>query len=216
MSAAHFSSFADRYAAGVALGEALQQQGPLGEVLVLGLPRGGVPVAAEVARALQAPLDVLVVRKIGFPQQPELAIGAVAPGNVVLRDPMPGLPSVDQDTFARLLAREQAELERRERVYRAGRGPLELQGRTVVLVDDGLATGATMRAAVRSARTRGAARVIVAVPVASPHAVQMLRREGAEVFALHTPVLVAIAQWYDDFTQLDDATVCGLLHQGHT
>jgi predicted phosphoribosyltransferase len=206
--------FADRHAAGAALGRELRQRPPAGPLLVLGLPRGGVPVAAEVARALDAPLDVLIVRKIGLPSQPELAIGALAGGGILVRDPMGVHPALSEEAFAQLVAHEREELGRRERVYRAGRGPLELAGQTVVLVDDGLATGATMLAAVRAMRHAGAARIIVAVPVASPQAVSLLAREADQVIALEAPAsLFAIGQWYEDFAQLDDRTVCMLLEQ---
>jgi putative phosphoribosyl transferase len=218
--------FADRSSAGRSLGRELQQQlasradapptqATHGPLLVLGLPRGGVPVAAEVARALDAPLDVLTARKVGLPQQPELAIGAVAGEDVVVRDPLAMLPGiVDEATFALLAHAARAELRRREQAYRAGRGPLDLAGRTVVLVDDGLATGATMLAAVRAARRGGATRIIVAVPVASPQAVSLLAREADQVVALRAPAqLTSIGQWYDDFSQLDDPTVCALLAQ---
>jgi predicted phosphoribosyltransferase len=220
--------FADRSSAGRALGQELRQQlaspvdaaasqhampPQVAPLLILGLPRGGVPVAAEVARALDAPLDVLTARKVGLPQQPELAIGAVAGDDVVVRDPLAMLPGiVDEATFSLLAHAARAELRRREQAYRAGRGPLTLAGRTVVLVDDGLATGATMLAAVRAARRGGATRIIVAVPVASPQAVSLLAREADQVIALRAPVqLASIGQWYDDFSQLDDPSVCALL-----
>jgi predicted phosphoribosyltransferase len=209
--------FPDREIAGRELGRELVRQGLPGPLLVLGLPRGGVPVAAEVARALDAPLDVLIVRKIGMPGQPELAIGALATGDLLVRDPsevLPHLSHLSQEAFGELVAHERAELLRRERVYREGCGPLELRGRTVVLVDDGLATGATMLAAVRAARQAGAAKVIVAVPVAAPSAVSLLAREADQVLALAAPAhLLAIGQWYEDFAQLDDRTVCALLAQ---
>jgi putative phosphoribosyl transferase len=190
------------------------QQRPLQPpVLVLALPRGGVPVAYEVARALDAPLDVLLVRKVGMPGQPELAIGAVASGDVVVHEPtieqeVPGIAAA----FDRIAAEERRELLRREQVYRAGLAPLTLKGKTVVLVDDGLATGSTMLAAVRAARAGGAAVVIVAAPVASPQAVELLAAEADELVILQVPaMLFAIGEWYERFEQLEDDEVCRLL-----
>jgi putative phosphoribosyl transferase len=182
-------------------------------VLVLALPRGGVPVAYEVARALEAPLDVMLVRKIGMPGQPELAIGAVASGNIVVHErtieqEMPGIA----EAFDRIAAEERRELLRREQVYRAGLAPLALEGKTVVLVDDGLATGSTMLAAVRAARAAGAAAIVVAAPVASPEAVQLLAAEADGIVILQIPtMLFAIGEWYERFEQLEDEEVCRLL-----
>ena len=167
-------------------------------ILVLGLPRGGVPVAYEVALALRAPLDVLVVRKIGMPGQPELAIGAVAAGGIIVREPgsVGHLAALDT-RFEQLAQRELAELDRRERAYRAGLPPLDLRGQTVVLVDDGLATGATMVAAVRAARAAGAAFVIVAAPVASDEAAAVVGAEADQLAILQVPpLLFAIGAWY--------------------
>jgi len=206
--------FSDRRAAGVELARELRQHALESPLLVLGLPRGGVPVAAEVARALQAPLDVLIVRKIGLPRQPELAIGAIASGNLIVREPHAALHGLSEEVFERLAALERAELERRERLYRAGRPPLYLHGQTVLLVDDGLATGATMLVAVRAVRQGGAAKVIVTAPVASHQAVDLLAHEADSVIILRTPpALFAIGEWYEDFAQLDDGTVCHLLEQ---
>jgi putative phosphoribosyl transferase len=205
--------FPDRAAAGAALARAIQQRPLRQPVLVLALPRGGVPVAYEVARALDAPLDVMVVRKVGMPGQPELAIGAVASGDIVVHErtieqEIPGIAAA----FERVAAQERHELLRRERVYRAGLAPLELKGRTVVLVDDGLATGSTMLAAVRAARAGGAAAIVVAAPVASPQAAQLLAAEADELVILQIPpMLFAIGEWYERFEQLEDAEVCQLL-----
>lgn len=170
-------------------------------------------MAWEVARALDAPLDVLVVRKIGMPGQPELAIGAIAPGNIVVHEPgFAGLSSVRGTAFEQLAEQERAELERREQVYRAGLAPLDLRDRAVVLVNDGLATGCTMLAAVRAARKAGAARIVVASPVASREAEALLRPEADEVIVLQTPAMLSsIGQWYEQFEQLEDAEVCRLL-----
>jgi len=211
--------FPDRAAAGVALAEQVLQQHLPAPVLVLALPRGGVPVAYEIARALEAPLDVMLVRKIGMPGQPELAIGAVAAGDIVVHERSIGqeFPAIAAD-FERIAAQERRELRRREQVYRAGLGPLVLQGRTVLLVDDGLATGSTMLAAVRAARAGGAARIVVAAPVASPQAAELVGAEADQLIILQIPaMLFAIGQWYECFEQLEDEEVCRLLelHRGN-
>jgi putative phosphoribosyl transferase len=182
-------------------------------VLVLALPRGGVPIAHEIAQAFAAPLDVMLVRKVGMPGQPELAIGAVASGEIEVRDRSIEriFPGIAED-FDRVAAAERRELRRREAVYRAGRPPLLLEGRTVVLVDDGLATGSTMLAAVRAARAGGAGLVVVAAPVASVQAAQLVGAEADRLFILQTPpMLFAIGEWYERFEQLEDAEVCRLL-----
>ena len=205
--------FADRAAAGAALARELQQHELPPPVLILALPRGGVPVAHEIARALGTPLDVMLVRKVGMPGQPELAIGAVASGNIVVREAgiervFPGIAAA----FERIATQERRELQRREQVYRAGLAPLLLEGKTVVLVDDGLATGSTMLAAVRAARAGRAARIIVAVPVGSPQAAELLAPEADQLVILQTPaVLFAIGEWYERFEQLEDEEVCRLL-----
>jgi putative phosphoribosyl transferase len=182
-------------------------------IRVLGLPRGGVPVAYQVALALRAPLDVMVVRKIGMPGQPELAIGAVGPGGIIVREPnSTGHPTALDTRFERLAQRELAELDRRERAYRADLPPLDLRGQTVVLVDDGLATGATMVAAVRAARAAGAAFVVVAAPVASDEAAAVVRAEADQLAILQVPpLLFAIGAWYRNFEQVEDADVRRLL-----
>src|SRR5689334_11319182 len=162
------------------------------------------------SRALEAPLDVMLVRKVGMPGQPELAIGAVASGDIVVRDHsveriFPGIA----EAFDRIAAEERRELRRREAVYRTGLPPLALEGKTVVLVDDGLATGSTMLAAVRAARAAGAATIVVAAPVASPQAVQLLAAEADRIVILQVPaMLFAIGEWYDRFEQLEDDEVC--------
>ena len=205
--------FADRTAAGAALAREMRQRQLPPPVLVLALPRGGVPVASEVAAALDAPLDVMLVRKVGMPGQPELAIGAVASGDIVVHDrtierEIPGIA----EAFDRIAAEERRELLRREQVYRAGLAPLVLTGKTVVLVDDGLATGSTMLAAVRAARAGGAAAIVVASPVASPQAAQLLAAEADQIVILQTPaMLFAIGEWYERFEQLEDDEVCRLL-----
>lgn len=206
--------FSDRRAAGVLLARELERRALQGPLLILGLPRGGVPIAAEVAYALHAPLDVMIVRKVGMPGQPELAIGAIASGPLIVREPHADALGVSEERFQQIAARELLELKRREHVYRSGRGPLDLKGKTVVLADDGLATGATMLAAVRAARQAGAAAVIVAAPVASRQAERLVGAEADAVIVLQTPpALSSIGEWYESFEQLDDATVCRLLQE---
>jgi predicted phosphoribosyltransferase len=205
--------YANRAEAGQLLGAAVRKRLGAHPAIVLGLPRGGVPVAAAVAAALGAPLDVLVVRKVGVPAQPELAMGAVAPGGVTIRneDVLAMLPGARRQ-FEAVASEERAELVRRERAYRGERPPLALTGRVAILVDDGVATGATLRAAVAAARQLGAARVVVAVPVASREAREMLEAEADDVICLQTPqFFVAVGGWYADFPQLSDAEVRELL-----
>jgi len=205
--------FPDRAAAGAALAREIQQRPLQKPVLVLALPRGGVPVAYEVARALDAPLDVMLVRKVGMPGQPELAIGAVASGDIVVHERTieREIPDIGE-AFERIAAQERRELVRREQVYRAGLAPLLLAGKTVILVDDGLATGSTMLAAVHAARAGGAPAIVVAAPVASPQAAQLLAAEADGLVILQIPaMLFAIGEWYERFEQLEDAEVCQLL-----
>ncbi len=205
--------FADRRAAGLQLAAAIAGLKLAPPLVVLGLPRGGVPVAFEVARALHAPLDVMVVRKVGMPGQPELALGAIAAGGLMVREsPVYGDGEPDQRVFAALADREREELGRRERLYRAGRPPLDLAGKTVLLVDDGLATGATMLAAVRAARKAGAASVVAAAPVSSYEAAAQVGGECDRLVVLSIPrPLYAVGEWYVDFGQVEDREVCELL-----
>jgi putative phosphoribosyl transferase len=206
-------TFADRTEAGRALAAKLAARTWPSETIVLGLPRGGVPVACEIARALGLPLDVLVVRKLGLPWQPELAMGAIASGGAVVvnEDVLRYLPA-RSDAFETVRAEEQRELERRERDYRGDRPPLVMPGRTGILVDDGLATGATMEAAVRALRAIAAAQVVVAVPVASPEARDRIAAVADEVVCLETPAnFSAVGQWYRDFGQTSDEEVRALL-----
>ena len=184
-----------------------------GDVLVLGLARGGVPVAAEVADALGAPLDVWLVRKLGVPGHEELAFGAIAGAGVLVRnEDLVASLRLGDDVIDRVAAEEGAELERRERAYRGDRAPLDLAGRTVVLVDDGLATGASMRAAVTAARQANPQRIVVAVPVASPSAVADLEALADEVVCVSTPPdFMAVGSWYEDFAQTSDDEVRDLL-----
>jgi len=205
--------FIDRADAGRALANALVHLRAAPGAIVLGLPRGGVPVAWEVASALELPLDVLVVRKLGLPQQPELAMGAIASGGaLVVNEEVVRYLGGRHQAFEAVRSREQAELERRERDYRGARPPLELAGRTAILVDDGLATGATMEAAVRALRSLGASRVVVAVPVASQEAMERIEALADEVVCLAAPPFFsAVGQWYADFGQTEDAEVRDLL-----
>jgi len=207
--------FSNRSAAGVALGRAVLKYDLRGALVVLGLPRGGVPVAYEVARALGAPLDVMVVRKVGAPGRQELAIGAIAPGGILVREPSSGAGfSCSREEFEALAEREQAELARRERVYRHGLPPLNLTNRTAILVDDGIATGCTMVAAVRAARRAGAGSTFVAVPVASDSGLALVGVEANETLSLKIPAnLSAVGEYYDNFEQVTDGQVLQLLAQ---
>jgi len=204
--------FTDRADAGRRLAAQLEHlRGP--DVVVVGLPRGGVPVAVEVARALGAPLDVIVVRKLGVPFQPELAMGAIGEGGALVVDERVVVEAgVTAEEFAAVEGRERAELERRVRRFRGGRPPVPLVGRTVVVVDDGIATGSTARAACQVARAQGAARVVLAVPVAPPGSVVALRPDADEVVCVEIPAwFFAIGEFYDDFTQTSDEEVIGML-----
>jgi putative phosphoribosyl transferase len=205
--------FRDRYDAGETLAERLPEFRGRPDVMVLALPRGGVPVGYVVARELGVPLDVFVVRKLGTPGQPELAMGAIASAGVRVlnRDVVEGLGIPDW-TIEEVTQQEQGELERRERQYRGERPPLEVRGKTVILVDDGLATGSTMRAAAAALRKAGAARIVVAVPVASRATCDQLREEGYDVICATTPEpFFAVGQWYKDFNQTTDEEVRELL-----
>jgi predicted phosphoribosyltransferase len=205
--------FANRTEAGRLLGAAVRARLGAQPATVLGLPRGGVAVAVGVAEALGATVDVLVVRKVGVPSQPELAMGAVGPHGVTIHneDVLELLPEAAR-RFESVAAGERAEVSRRERLFRGERPPLELKDRTVVLVDDGVATGATLRAGVAAARKLGAARVVVAVPVAAHEAVARLSAEADEVICLEQPAFfMAVGQFYDDFPQVSDAEVRALL-----
>ncbi|WP_030452774.1 phosphoribosyltransferase [Herbidospora cretacea] len=206
--------FADRHDAGVRLAERLTGLADENPV-VLGLPRGGVPVAFEVARALGAPLDVIVVRKLGVPVQPELGFGAIGEGGVRVVNPeVIRMTGVTPEELAKVEEREQAEVEVRARRFRPDREPLDLAGRTVVIVDDGVATGGTARAACQVARARGAARVVLAVPVSTPAVLARLRPDADEVVCVETPsALWAIGVCYSDFTQTTDEQVAELLRR---
>jgi putative phosphoribosyl transferase len=209
------SGFKDRHDAGrrlAALLEPYRSESPV----VVGIPRGGVPVAAEVARALGTPLDVAVVRKIGAPQNPEYAIGALAEGgaHVISGEAVHALKLSLADLQA-LIAQADRELRERLDRYRGGRGPVELAGRTAILVDDGLATGSSARAALGSLRRRGAKRVILAVPVAARPSVRALREHADEVVCVEMPNdLWAVGYWYEDFAPTTEEEVTMLLHEG--
>ena len=207
------SWFDDRRAAGRALAEAVQHYSSRPDLVVLALPRGGVPVGVEVARRLGAPLDVFLVRKLGTPGHEELAMGAIASGDVrVMNDDVVRWHAISDASIAAVAAREQLELERRERLYRAGRDAVPINGRTVILVDDGLATGSTMRAAVQAVRQRGPASVVVGVPVGARQACEELAGIADEVVCVFTPEhFSAVGEWYEDFSQTSDDEVRELL-----
>lgn len=209
--------FADRHAAGRLLAERLGRDAALSagdtRPVVLALPRGGVPVAREVADLLGAPLDVLVTRKIGYPYQPELGVGAIAEGGEpVYDDDLLRRLGLTRSSLTQVVDRERSELSRRVAAYRGGRPPPDVAGRQVVLVDDGLATGVTARAALRSLRGRSARRTVLAVPVAAPSSAAAMRQEADEVVTLATPALFrAVGEWYISFGQVSDADVVALL-----
>jgi len=209
--------FKDRHDAGRQLGRRLSPYADLRPV-VLALPRGGVPVAAEIADCLGAPLDVIVVRKIGLPWQPELAIGAIAEGDVcLLNDALIAETGLRREELEPAVARERAELDRRVRAYRGERLPTPVDGRVVILVDDGLATGYTARAAIELIRRRGASRVVLAVPVAPEDNVETMRGVADEVVVLETPRwFLSIGEHYVDFTQTSDDEVEALLERSST
>jgi predicted phosphoribosyltransferase len=207
--------FADRREAGRFLASKLTEYANRPDVLVLALPRGGVPVAYEVARALHAPLDVFLVRKLGVPGREEFAMGAIASGGVLVlnEDLVRGL-GIPDDVLQGVIAAEREELERRERIYRGDRPPPDVRGRTVILVDDGLATGSTMRAAVAALRQRGPARLVVAVPVGAPETCAEFQQEADEVICARTPEpFYAVGLWYGDFSQTTDEEVHDLLER---
>ena len=207
--------FRDRREAGKLLARALAHYAGRKDVVVLGLPRGGVPVAAEVARALGAPLDVLIVRKLGAPGQDELAIGAIAEGGArVLNQGLVENLGLTRWQIDELAQSEERELERRVQIYRGGRDPLPVADRTVIVVDDGIATGATMRAGLQSLRARGATLVVAAAPVGAADSVDALREDADEVVVLETPAWFrAVGQWYENFGQTTDEEVRACLEE---
>ncbi|MBA5637665.1 phosphoribosyltransferase [Duganella sp. LX20W] len=209
------SRFKDRVHAGKLLAHALDAYAGRADVVVLALPRGGVPVGYAVARELDVDLDVLVVRKLGAPGQEELAIGAVASGGIrVIHHDMVAELGVSPDYVEALAARKMAEVAQRDELFHGGRPPVALEGRVAILVDDGIATGATMEAAVKALYHAGLARVVVAVPVASAEAVHTLRPQVDQLVCLTVPEpFFAIGIWYDDFEQTSDAEVIALLQR---
>ncbi len=208
--------FADRTEAGQALAGSLARWRGRTDVLVLALPRGGVPVAYEVAKALGATLDVLIVRKLGVPGQPEVAMGAIASGGArVLNQEVVDALHIDARAIETVTAAETRELARREAAYRGNRPAPTVTGRTIIVVDDGMATGATMLAGVRALRHLQPARIIVAVPHAPPDTCALVAREADEVVCVATPEpYLAVGRWYRDFRQLDDDEVRAILARG--
>jgi putative phosphoribosyl transferase len=206
----------DRRAAGALLAEALEEYADRDDVLVLALPRGGVPVACEVARALQAPLDLMLVRKLGTPGQPELAMGAIASGGArVLNEDIIAALGIEPRQIDAVAAREEAELERRQHAYRGDRALPSFRDQVVILVDDGIATGATMRAAVTALRRQQPKRIVVAAPVAATRTADLLSREADEVICLEMPEpFGAVGRWYAEFPQVSDDEVRACLADG--
>jgi predicted phosphoribosyltransferase len=210
--------FEDRFEAGRVLASKLHEFSGRTDVVVLALPRGGVPVGYEVAQALPAPLDVFVVRKLGTPGQEELAMGALASGRITVlnRNVIQAL-GIPQHTIEASVRREQQELERREREYRDGRPAWDLKGRIAILVDDGLATGSSMRVAATALKKEGASQIVVAVPVASPSTCAEFEAEVDKVVCAATPEpFWAVGQWYRDFSQISDQQVHDLLARAAT
>ena len=207
--------FNDRRHAGQVLATKLSQYRARGDVLVLALPRGGVPVAYEVAHALDAPLDVFIVRKLGVPGQEEYAMGAIASGGVrVINEEAVRYLRISDEVLDAVAAREEKELERRERSYRGERAAPDVRGRTVILVDDGLATGSTMRAAATAIRSQRPASLVVAVPVAAPDTCEEFRSEVDEIVCAQTPEpFLGVGRWYGDFSQTSDHEVRELLEK---
>lgn len=209
-------TFRDRMEAGRVLAALLEEYAHRDDTIVLALPRGGVPVAKEIALALRMPLDVLVVRKLGIPWQPEFAAGAIAPGGVLVLNHQAAaeIPGLDR-LLEPVVAQERRELARREAVYRQGRQALDVAGRTVILVDDGIATGATIEAAAVALRAMNAGSIVIAVPVAPPGAIRRLARHADRVVCPEQPAdFMAVGQYYDEFPQLTDAEVVRLLAHG--
>lgn len=206
-------TFKDRAEAGRLLAAELQAYSHLEDVLVLALPRGGVPVGDEVARALKASLDVLLVRKLGVPGQEELAMGAIAADGIrVLNETIIRQARIDDATIDRVAQKEQIELDRRNQLYRGDRPPVRVADRVVIVVDDGIATGATMKAIVKLLRQMKAGRIVVAVPVAPPDSIRALETMADDVVTVMRPSNFAgVGQWFDDFSQTTDREVCYLL-----
>jgi predicted phosphoribosyltransferase len=208
--------FRDRTEAGQCLSKKLAAYADRSDVIVLALPRGGVPVGYEVAKALRVPLDAFLVRKLGAPGQEELAMGAIAAGGIrVINDEVVRLLHIQQRVIDSVAAREAQELARRDRLYRGTRPPPEVKGNTVILVDDGLATGSSMRAAVAALRQQGPKRIVVAVPVAAGQTVREFAGEGDELVCCYTPEpFFSVGFWYEDFSQASDDEIRELLERG--
>jgi putative phosphoribosyl transferase len=207
--------FKNRTDAGRKLAARLQRYADRGDVLVLALPRGGVPVAYEVAKELKAPLDIFLVRKLGVPGYEELAMGALASGGVrVINEDVVRQLNIPGEVIDAVAAYEQRELERRERLYRGNRPPPNVNGRVAILIDDGLATGSTMRAAAAALRKQGPARIVVAVPVSSPETCDEFRSEVDDIVCAVTPEpFRGVGLWYEDFSQITDEEVRELLER---
>ena len=210
-----FNRFADRKEAGKILAEALSSYAHKNNLLVLALPRGGVPVAYEVAKFLHAPMDLWLVRKLGVPGHEELAMGALAgEGLYVINDEVVSLMRIGKNIINDVMVHERAELDRRNKLYRQGRPPPDVAGKTVIVIDDGLATGATMRAAIMSLRQAGADRIIAAAPVGAPSTCRDLEKDADGVLCLFTPEpFYGVGVWYDDFSQTMDREVQSLLQK---
>lgn len=206
--------FRNRTEAGQVLAKLALPYRDRADVLVLGIPRGGVPVAYEVAAELHAPLDIFIVRKLGVPWQEELAFGAIASGGIrILDSKIVDAVGISSEEIEQITEKERKELERRERIYRSGRGPLAVEGKTVILVDDGIATGSSMRAAIRALRKMNPTRLVVAVPVASASTYRHLKTEVDNLICAHVPdSFYAIGEFYEDFSQVSDQAVTDLLH----
>ncbi len=205
--------FRNRSEAGKLLAQSLSAYANSSEVLVLGLPRGGVPVAFEVAKALQVPLDICLVRKLGVPGYKELAMGAIASGHVIFinEDVVQSL-GISQEAIEKVIAAERRELKRRERVYRSGQPAPNIKGKTIILIDDGIATGSTIRAALATLRQQQPQKIVLAIPVAPPEACHSLKAEVDELVCLLAPEwFCAIGLWYEDFAQTTDSQVRQLL-----
>jgi putative phosphoribosyl transferase len=207
------SFFNDRTDAGKRLAERLSEYANREDILILALPRGGVPVAFEVAKELNVKMDVFIVRKLGVPGNEELAMGAIASGNIrVLNEDVIRSFHIPQKVIDEATTNELSELERRERIYRGNRPTPKISGSTVILIDDGLATGATMRAAVAAVKSKNPAKVIIAVPVAAPDTCSAFRNDVDEVICVGTPEpFYGVGAWYEDFSQTTDKEVCELL-----
>ena len=210
-----FNRFADRKEAGKILAEALSSYAHKNNLLVLALPRGGVPVAYEVAKFLHAPMDLWLVRKLGVPGHEELAMGALAGGGLyVINDEVINLMRIGKNIINDVMVHERAELERRNKLYRQGRPPPDVADKTVIVIDDGLATGATMRAAIMSLCQAGADRIIAAAPVGAPSTCRDLEKDADGVLCLFTPEpFYGVGVWYDDFSQTMDREVQSLLQK---